>query len=77
MMTPADLDWLAIANRLKRFRNRHKGERAVLLCNGPSLNNVDFARIRKEHIIGLNKIYLGFEEFKIYPRYYVPSTSKL
>ena len=71
MLTPADLNWLAIANRLERFRNRHKGERAVLLCNGPSLNNVDFARIRKEHIIGLNKIYLGFEEFKIYPRYYV------
>jgi hypothetical protein len=71
MMTAASLDWLAIANRLERFRNRHKGDRAVLLCNGPSLKNVDFKRIRKECIIGLNKIYLGFDEFKVYPKYYV------
>lgn len=67
----ADLDWLSIANRLERFRNRHKGERAVILCNGPSLNNVDFKRVRRERIIGLNKIYLGFDRFKIYPIYYV------
>ena len=71
MLTSADLDWLGIANRLDRFRNRHRGERAVILCNGPSLNNINFKRIRKEHIIGLNKIYLGFGSFKIYPRYYV------
>jgi hypothetical protein len=71
MMISADLDWLGIANRLERFRNRHKGERAIVLCNGPSLNRLDFRRIRKEHIIGLNKIYLGFDRFKIYPRYYV------
>lgn len=71
MLTSADLDWLGIANRLERFRNRHRGERAVILCNGPSLNSTNFTRIRKEHIIGLNKIYLGFDSFKIYPKYYV------
>lgn len=71
MLTSADLDWIGIANRLERFRNRRRGERAILLCNGPSLNSVNFIRIRKEHIIGLNKIYLGFGSFKIYPKYYV------
>lgn len=70
-MAVADLDWLAIANRLEKFRNRHLGERAVLLCNGPSLNKVDFRKLRGERIIGLNKIYLAFDELRIYPCYYI------
>lgn len=70
-ITSADLDWLAIANRLERFRNRHQGERAILLCNGPSLNKVDFKAIRGERLFGTNKIYLGFNQFRLYPTYYV------
>lgn len=77
MLTSADLDWLGIANRLERFRNKHARERAIILCNGPSLNNVDFKRIRREHIIGLNKIYLGFDEFRIHPKYYVAINSQV
>lgn len=71
MTTSADLDWLAIANRLERLRNRHRGDRAVIVCNGPSLNRVNFNMIRKEHVFGLNKIYLGFKKFKFYPKYFV------
>ncbi|MFZ0408409.1 MAG: hypothetical protein WAM11_09905, partial [Cyanobium sp.] len=66
-----DHDWLGIANRLERFRNRHNGEQLVLICNGPSLNRVDFDRVRGKKLMGLNKIFLGFKRYRIYPFYYV------
>lgn len=56
--------------RLARFRDCHRGERLVLVCNGPSLNQTDFTLIRKEISMGLNKIYLGFQRLRFYPRYY-------
>ena len=59
------------SQRIKRFRNSHHGERLVLVCNGPSLNQTDFSLIRREVSMGLNKIFLGFRCFHFYPRYYV------
>lgn len=53
------------------FYNRHLGERAVIVCNGPSLNNMNLSFLKKETVFGLNKIYLGFHEFCFYPKYYV------
>lgn len=58
------------SQRLHRFRDCHLGQRLVLVCNGPSLNRTDFALIRGEVIMGLNKIFLGFRKFHFYPRYY-------
>lgn len=58
-------------SRLVALRDRHRGERAVLVANGPSLNRMDLAFLRREHVIGMNKIFLGFERFGFYPRYYV------
>ncbi|MEA5412053.1 hypothetical protein VB737_09785 [Synechococcus sp. BA-120 BA3] len=43
----------------------------MLVCNGPSLNQTDFTLVRKEVSMGMNKIYLGFQRFRFYPRYYV------
>lgn len=60
-----------MAERLAAFHNRHQGERAVLVCNGPSLNHMDTRFLRKHICFGLNKIYLGFKKFGFYPRYYV------
>ena len=58
-------------NSLKRFKNIHRGERVVLVCNGPSLNKTDFNLIKNERIIGLNKIHLGLERFGFTPDYIV------
>jgi len=59
-------------NRLDSLiRNRHKGETAILIANGPSLNKTDFKLIRGRITIGLNKIFLGFSKFRFYPTYYV------
>ena len=56
---------------LSVFENRHIGERVVVVCNGPSLNKMDLSFLRNETVIGMNKIYLGLEKFRFYPRYYV------
>ena len=63
--------------RLLRFNDCHKGERLILVCNGPSLNKTDFSLIKGEIIMGLNKIFLGFKRFKFYPKYYVAINQKV
>lgn len=65
------------ASRFDRFRNRHEGERGVLVANGPSLNNMELSFLRHEICIGLNKIFLGFRSFRFYPRYYVAVNRKV
>lgn len=47
------------ASIIKAHYQRHKGETCVILCNGPSLNKVDFNLIGPDIItFGLNKIHL-------------------
>ncbi len=48
-----------------------------MVANGPSLNRMDLGFLRKECVIGLNKIYLGFQTFGFYPRYYVSVNTKV
>ncbi|WP_317705123.1 6-hydroxymethylpterin diphosphokinase MptE-like protein [Methylomarinovum caldicuralii] len=68
---------MAKFRKLKCLKNRHHGERAVIVCNGPSLNRMDLGFLRNEIVIGLNKIFLGFEEFDFYPNYYVAVNRKV
>lgn len=64
-------------SRLAHLQNRHAGQRCVLVANGPSLNQMDLSFLAHEHVIGLNKIYLGFKKFHFYPRYYVAVNRKV
>lgn len=59
------------------FRERHIGESCVLVCNGPSLNLMDLENLKKHTVIGLNKIYLGIENFCFYPKYLVCVNQKV
>jgi hypothetical protein len=45
------------------FAGKHKGQRAVVMGNGPSLNELDLARIKDEITFGSNRVYLGFEKW--------------
>lgn len=56
---------------LSRFLNVHAGARAVIVCNGPSLNRMDLSFLRGEIVFGMNKIHLGLEKFGFVPRYLV------
>lgn len=59
------------------FRNREKGNRCVLVANGPSLNNMELSVLKGEIVIGMNKIFLGLRRFRFYPRYYVAINRKV
>lgn len=63
--------------RLIPLKGRHHGERSILVANGPSLNRMDVSFLRREVVIGLNKIYLGIRKFSFYPKYYVAVNDKV
>ena len=64
-------------NNLFFLKNRHRNRRVVLVANGPSLNKMDLSFLKNEVTIGMNKIYLGFNKFRFYPRYYVAINQKV
>lgn len=49
----------------------------MIVANGPSLNHMDLRGLRREIVIGMNKIYLGLKRFGFYPRYYVAVNEKV
>lgn len=53
--------------KLRRWAGRYPGQSAVILCNGPSLNKVDFDALRGIFCFGLNKINLLFERTSFRP----------
>lgn len=55
--------------RMRSWKNRFWGEKAIILCNGPSLNKVSFNVLKKSGIFsfGLNKINLIFDRTKFRP----------
>jgi len=65
------------SGRLDFLRDRHRGQRCVIVANGPSLNRMNLECLRNETVIGLNKIFLGLHGFGFYPRYYVAINRKV
>lgn len=57
--------------QLDKLRNKHKGQRGVIMGNGPSLNKMDMSFLKDEIVIAMNRIYLGFEKFDFLPTYYL------
>ncbi len=53
--------------RLERNKNSCSGKKAVILCNGPSLNNVPFKSLAGVYTFGLNKINLLFDRTEFRP----------
>ncbi len=45
---------------MRTLRDRHQGQRAFIIGNGPSLRSTDLSRLRNEFTFGLNRIYLIF-----------------
>jgi hypothetical protein len=45
---------------LAAMAGKHRGERAFIIGNGPSLTQTDLSRLRYEFTFGLNRIYLMF-----------------
>jgi hypothetical protein len=66
-----------VPTRLGRFRDAYRGERCVIVCNGPSLNLMDLRCLRREIVFGLNKIHLGLDRFGFHPRFLVVVNEKV
>ncbi|NSW51710.1 MAG: hypothetical protein HPY85_04330 [Anaerolineae bacterium] len=52
---------LKIPYLLDEFINLHKGHRAFIVGNGPSLNEIDMSLLQNEITFGSNRCYLGFD----------------
>jgi len=48
--------------RLAALENIHKGKRAFIIGNGPSLKQTDLSKLKNEITFGMNRIYLAFPE---------------
>lgn len=57
----------ASIRRIATYDNAFAGQKAVILCNGPSLNDVDFEDLQGVFCFGLNKINLLFERTDFRP----------
>jgi Protein of unknown function DUF115 len=57
--------------RIKAFKDIHKGKRAFIIGNGPSLKQTDLTKLNNELTFGLNRIYLLFSELGFTTSYFV------
>jgi hypothetical protein len=56
--------------RIRQLKDRHKGQRAFIIGNGPSLKRMDLSPLHQEVTFGLNRIYLLFDRLGL-TTYYV------
>ena len=56
---------------LAELKNVHKGQRAFIIGNGPSLKVTDLSKLKNEFTFGLNRIYLMFPELGFDTTYFV------
>lgn len=79
---PIDLDWEALieeenpetsfdAGKLAALKNKYRGERAVIIGNGPSLNALDLALLKNEMTFAVNAIFLAQDQMGFDPTFYV------
>ena len=57
--------------RLKQFKDIHKGKRAFIIGNGPSLKQTDLTKLKNEITFGMNRIYIAFPEMGFETTYFV------
>ena len=49
--------------RLSKMKDIHKGKRAFIIGNGPSLKQTDLSKLKNEIMFGMNRIYLAFPQW--------------
>jgi len=59
------------SEKLRTFKNRHKGKRCFIIGNGPSLNQIELSRLAGEPTFAVNGIFYKTRETGFTPTYYV------
>jgi hypothetical protein len=49
--------------RLGKLKDVHKGKRAFIIGNGPSLRQTDLSKLKNEITFGMNRVYIAFPEW--------------
>jgi hypothetical protein len=62
-------------DRLRQYKDKHRGERCFILGNGPSLRQTNLHLLRNEYTFGLNRIYLLFPELDFTTTYLVTTNA--
>ncbi len=57
--------------RIRKYHNFYRGQTAVLMGNGPTLNSVDFDLIKNLPTFGVNAVYLKKDEMGFLPTHYL------
>ena len=57
--------------KLSGFHNLHRGQRAFIIGNGPSLKATDLSKLHREITFGMNRIYLLFPEMGYATTYFL------
>lgn len=57
------LTQLKMPHVLDEYVDIHRGRRAFVVGNGPSLANIDMSHLKDEITLGANRVYLGFEKW--------------
>ena len=63
--------------KLARLRDLHRGETAIIIGNGPSLNKTDFALLDRAPTFGVNAIFLAEDRLPNPITYYVVEDTKV
>jgi len=50
-------------HKLAALKDKYLGERCFIVGNGPSLKNTDVSKLKDEFTFGMNRIYLGFNDW--------------
>jgi hypothetical protein len=62
---------------LESFYNKYKGQRCIIIGNGPSLNKIDLGRIQNEYTFGVNSLYYKTNENGFLPTFFVVEDSSV
>lgn len=49
-------------NWLNEYKDKYKGKRCFIVCNGPSLNQEDYVKLKNEYTFGMNMIFNWFDK---------------
>ena len=57
--------------RLAALKDIHRGRRAFIIGNGPSLRQTDLTKLRGEYTFGMNRVYILFPELGFTTTYFL------
>ena len=63
--------------KLKELKDKHRGEKCIIIGNGPSLNKTDFGLLKGVHTFGVNGIFYADDRLPEPLSYYVVEDTKV